>query len=315
MVQSLFERFKNSHSEKLKIINLEAIIIITDKFGSLIHTLEKELDPNESKVYKICIEKIFQKLNIIKNESNLPGYIKCSIINLIEKRKTNYQQTKYDEYMIERTTKEMENEEKITQDEINDIMKRELIDYKNFVDEEGNDKKYCWELFFLYDEKEKCLDDILEGYIFGCVDFIDKEINIKYAKDYIKGLIEFWKNKINTKEKEGLKIILFKLLEVVKYCYYITPIIYDVYAYIIYIFIINGIMKINDLKDIIKEKDSKPEEFNTVSNILKKTYDYYKECNFIEDLTNFEYIKNNKDLFRWVYNHEDKNLEKEKDED
>ena len=47
-MKNLFERYENiNEDEKLKIINIQAIIILVDKFRTLIHSLEKVMDNNE----------------------------------------------------------------------------------------------------------------------------------------------------------------------------------------------------------------------------------------------------------------------------
>ena len=48
------------------------------------------MDLRDAKAFKESIDKIFQKLDQVKNGQNLPRYIYYSIINLIEKRKNNY---------------------------------------------------------------------------------------------------------------------------------------------------------------------------------------------------------------------------------
>ena len=309
-IKNLFERFENSKSEeKLKLINLQAIVIFTDQFGSLVHSQEKKIDSKDAKTFKESIDNIFQKLDKIKDEPSLPGYIKYSIINLIEKRKNNYQKTKYEEYLIAKSKKEvekeLENQDQISQDTINDKMKKGLIDYKDFVEEEGSSEKYDWkETTYLYDKKEKSLDDILEGYIVGCGDFIEKESNVKYAKDYIKELIEYYGGKIHLKEKKELKHRLLKLFDYVRDLSLETPAIYDIYAYIIFIFLENDIMRVTDLEEIIKEKDSTEEDFKVVSSVFKNVHSYYKVHKFKIELREFGYIKKNKELFEWVFDEE-----------
>ena len=250
---------------------MQGIIIFTEQFGSLVHVLEKKIDPKEAKIFKESIDKIFKKLDQVKNEPNLPRDIYYSIINLIEKRKNNYKISKYEEYMISKSKKQVEKEleNQITQDNINDRIYKDLIDYKDFIEEEGTSDKYQWkEITYLYDKKAKDLDDILEGYIEGCYDFIEKQSNIKYAKSYIKELIEHYSSKIHLKEKTILKNRLINLFTRVKDFALETPLIYDIYAYVIFIFLENGIMEVNDLEGIIKEKDF----INITSSIIKKVY-------------------------------------------
>ena len=323
-IKNLFERYENiKNDEKLRLINIEAIVIFTDQFGSLVHSQGKKIDSKDAQSFKESIDEIFQKLDKIKDEPNLPGFIKYKIINLIDKRKHNYQKTKYEEYIIAKSKKEVEkqieNEEQITQDTINDRMKKGLTDYRDFVEEEGSSEKYPWkETTYLYETKGKNLDDILEGYIVGCGDFIEKESNVKYAKDYIKELIEYYGSDISKKVKRELKDRLLNLLELVRDFALETPVIYDVYAYVIYIFLDNNIMEVKDLEGIIPEKDQKdstPEDYKVISSILQKTNDYYKNEAFKEELVTFEYVKKNEELFEWVYSHDEKNKEEEEEND
>ena len=319
-IKNLFKRYeKEEGDEKLKLINIQAIVIFTDQFGTLVHSQGKKIVSKDAEEFKKSIDEIFQKLDIVKDEKGLPGHIKYSIINLIEKRKNNYQKSKLEEYRTAKSKKEvekeLENQEQITQDNINDKIKRGLSDYRDFIEEEGDSAKYPWqETTFLYDKKEKGLDDILEGYIVSCGDFIEKESNIKFAKDYIKELIEYYSDKIKKKEKKDLKIRLFKLLEIARSYAFETPEIYDIYAYVIYIFISNDIMGISDLEEIKNEKDSIDDDFKNVSIIFEKVYKYYKDEKFKEDLSKFSFINNNTEMFKWVYN-TDENKEEEENKD
>jgi hypothetical protein len=318
-IKNLFKRYENAEGdEKLKLINIQAIVIFTDQFGTLVHSQGKKIDSKDAKLFKDNIEEIFQKLEKIKDEKGLPGHIKYSIINLIEKRKNNYQKSKLEEYRIAKSKKEveqeLENQDQITQDNINDIIKKGLREYRDFVEEEGSSEKYPWkETTYLYDKKERSLDDILEGYIASCGDFIEKESNIKYAKDYIKELIDYYGDKIHKKEKKELKNRLFKLLELVRDFAIETPTIYDIYSYVIFIFLDNNIMEIPDLEEIINEKEAIEEDYKVISLILEKACKYYNDEDFKEEVAKFDFVKNNSKLFKWVYTTEENNEEDEKD--
>jgi len=320
-INNLFERYEKSKTdEKLKLINLQAVVIFTEQFGSLVHSQEKKIDSKEAENFKESIDKIFQKLDQVKDKKGLPGYIKYSIINLIEKRKNNYQMTKYQKYLDAKSKKEVEKEleeqDKITQDDINEKMKKGLSDYKDFIEEEGTSEKYPWkETTYLYDKKEKELGDILEGYIEACGDFIDRQSNVKYAKSYIKELIEYYCDRVSNREKTKLKDKLIDLFKSIRELALDIPQIYDVYAYIIYIFLENDIMKVSDLKEIITEKDSTEEDLNIVSSIFQKVYNLYKINKFKLELAEFSYIKKNKDLFEWVFNQDENEEDEEKDEE
>ena len=319
-INHLFKRYENAQGdEKLKLINIQAIVIFTDQFGTLLHSQEKKIASEEAKKFKKNIDDIFEKLDKVKDEKDFPSFIKYRIINLIEKKKSGYQRSKFEEYRIAKSKKELEqeleNQGQITQDNINDKIKRGLSDYREFVEEEGTSEKYPWkETTYLYDEKKKSLDDILEGYIVNCGDFIEKESNIKYAKDYIKELIEYYGNRILKKEKKELKNRLFKLLDIVKDTAIDVPKIYDIYAYVIFIFLENNIMEVNDLEEIIDEKDAIDEDYKIISENFKKAYDYYKKKNFKEVVASFNFVKNHSKLFEWLYKADEEEEKKNKAE-
>jgi hypothetical protein len=315
-IDNLFKRYEAEKSdEKLKLIYIEAIVIFTDKFGTLVHSQEKKITSEDAKSFKKEIDDIFNKLNKVKEEEGLPGFIKYKIINLIEKRKNNYKKSLLEESRRVKSRKELEqeleNQGQITQDNINDEMKRGLNDYRDFVEEEGSSEKYPWkETTYLYEKKSQSLDDIFEGYMVSCGDFIEKESNIEYAKNYIKELIGYYGDAIDNKEKKQLKNRLLKLFEIVRDTAMDVPQIYDVYAYVIFIFLDNNIMEVSDLKGIINEK-SIEDDIKIVSNIFKMTNDLYKEEDFKEEIANFDFVKNNSKLFKWLAEEEEEKDSKE----
>ena len=46
-INNLFERY-----EKLKLINLQVVVIFTEQFGNLVHSQEKKIDSKESEEFK-----------------------------------------------------------------------------------------------------------------------------------------------------------------------------------------------------------------------------------------------------------------------
>ena len=91
-----------------------------------------------------------------------------------------------------------------------------------------------------------------------------------------------------------------------------TPLIYDIYAYVIFIFLENGIMEVNDLEGIIKEKDF----INITSSIIKKVYKLklYRIEKFKIQLAEMSNIKKNKEFFEWVFNQDGNKEEEEKND-
>lgn len=55
---------------------MQAIIIFTDKFGTLIYSIKQKLNENDFKEYNNCLDEIIQKLENIQKENNFSGKIK-----------------------------------------------------------------------------------------------------------------------------------------------------------------------------------------------------------------------------------------------
>ena len=325
-VDYLFERFENDKDSELKIIHVESIVVFTNKFGTFLHFESKNMKAEEASKYKEKLEVIFKKLEILKNDKSLPGLIRYQIINLIEKKKNNYVESKFERSLTAKSSKELveelknkekekeiekeeekkeieEEDKEEEQEEINEKIKNDLMEYKDFIEEEGSSEKYPWTTTtILYDEKLKAFDDIVEGYIVGSSDFIDKKSdNAKYAKDYIRELVGYYNEKMNAEEKKDLQKRIFDLFEIVNDLAFETPKIYDIYAYVIYIFIQNNIMKVIDLEKIFK-KEMNEKDISTLNKIYKIIYDLNKKESFKKELKNFKFVKKNKGLFEWMFN-------------
>ena len=306
----LFERYKKENEKYLKSIFAETVVFYVDNFGTLIHNEEENLKPEDITKYKGKLEENLKKLEIIQEDKSIDGHIKFLIINLIDKKENNYKKTKFEESLIVKSKKELqeekEKEEKEKelekkekeQEEINNKIKNDLNKYKEYVEEEGNSDKYSWEVITdLYDVQYKNIDDILEGYILSSADFIEKKDNIKYAKNYIKELIGFYNEKISNKEKSDLKERIFSLFEIVSDLALDSVNIYDVYAYILFIFIENDIMQIEDLENIVKEKEG----ISILNKVLKYMYENNKSSKFKNELKKIDFIRKNKGLFEWLF--------------
>ena len=326
-INFLFEKYEKENNEKLKLIKIEEIIIFVDKFGTLIYTEQNKINSKTLKELNEKLEDIFNKLEKIKDESTIPDYIKYKLINLIEKKKNNYEKSKYEKSIIAKSKKEVEEESKtekkvkvikiikdtdITQDDINEKIKKELNEYKEYIEEENNEK-YNWkEIIYLYEKQKKSFDSILEGYIISCGDFIEKQTNIKYAKKFIKELIENYNKQFNEEEKINIRKKILNLFDIAKDIAFETPKIYDIYSYTIFILIKNKIVKIKHLKNIFKEKKGTEEDYFVINNIFLNVYKYYKNYSFKDELKKIDFINSKKNMFDWIFDYEES---EEEDED
>ena len=183
-----------------------------------------------------------------------------------------------------------------------------MNEYKEFIEEEGNSEKYPWSITTeLYDEKLKKFDDILEGYLISTAEFIEKKTsNVKYAMEYIKELVGYYNEKMNAEEKKDLQKRVFNLFDVVNDLSYETPKIFDVYSYVIYIFIEYNIIEIKNLENIFREEFD-INDISTINKIFLNIYEYHKSDSFKKELKKFRFINENKEIFQWIYSLKDKN--------
>jgi hypothetical protein len=176
-----------------------------------------------------------------------------------------------------------ENEEEKIKLEIYEKMKKDLNEYKDFIQEEGSSDNYNWETTtILYEVKFRSFDDILEGYIISSGDFIEQESNIKYAKDYIKELIEYYHKNLNGTELDSLKKRIFDLFAIVTDIAFETPKIYDIYAYVIYILIENKVIEKEDVENIFKEKSKKGDISLDICNKIEESINGYLKMKIMD---------------------------------
>ena len=309
-IKFLFYKYKSEKDKVLKNSYIVALIIFIDKFETIIHSGDKRIKEDELQRYMKIIDEMLKELELIKNDEEI--HIRYMIIDLIKKNKSK-------KNVLAKSNKEFEDEninkdnldknlndtkeEEINQEYINEKIKNDLISYKDFVEKNGNSENYLWNITtFLYDIKQKNFDDIIEGYILACNYLNEKENNIKYAKDYIKELVEYYHDKINSEEKNQLQNKIFDLIEKINYFTPKSNKIYNIYAYIIYIFIVNEIMNIESLEKIIKDtKVINKENLITISIVYNNIYKYIKNDIFKNTLKKFVFIDRNKSLFKWVY--------------
>ena len=311
------KRYNKENNKVLKLIFVQAYIIFVDKFGSLIY--KEKMEPEKSKEYKEKYEKIFENIKKMEKDPLIPGQIKYLLLNLIHKKNKNFEESKFEQSLKAKSKKgladlakkessEEEKEEKNDEqnkerekEEIIEKIQNDLREYKEFVDEKGSSKDYHWSTTTeLYDLQYKPFDDILEAYIISSADFIGKKDNLKHAKNYIKELISFYNNQISQNEKNDLKVKILNLIENVKDLALDTPLIYDIYSYVLFIFINSNIMGIEDMEKIFNEEMNK-EDIIIISKILKNISELFKVDIFKKELRKFDFIYKNKELFKWLF--------------
>ena len=204
--------------------------------------------------------------------------------------------------MIKEVNQKSKIEGKITQEDINIRMKKELYNYKEYKknEYENQNENILEQTTYILEMKKnfgEAFGDILEGYFISTSEIVEDEKNPEYTKNYILDLIEFYCVNLKESERQILKKRLIKLFELIEDLSLDTPKIIDVYAYVINIFIDYDTIKLSDLSEL-KEKEETIEQIN---NVLKHLSKYYKKRDFKEQLETLPYIKNNRKIFEWVF--------------
>ena len=88
---------------------------------------------------------------------------------------------------------------------------------------------------------------------------------------------------------------IFSLFEIVSDLALDSVNIYDIYAYVLFVFIENDIMKIEDLENILKNSEG----ISILNKVLKYMYEDNKSSKF--KLKKIGFIKKNKGLFEWLF--------------
>ena len=100
-IYDLFRKYENKKTDnKLKMIDLEAIIIFTDKFGTLVNNQKSKITKSDYKEFVSQINDTLMKLEYIQKNDKIPGHVKYKIINLIEKKKSGWEETKFEKHLI-----------------------------------------------------------------------------------------------------------------------------------------------------------------------------------------------------------------------
>lgn len=299
-LKHLYDRYQKNQTDKtLKEITLEAIIIFSENFGRIIYE-EKKMKTADKQQFNKVLDDIFQKLENIMNEPGLVGHIKYNIYNLLEKRKNNFALSKFDESLIAKTKEEVEKEsENETQENINEMIKKELKIYKECI-ENGDENEDPWKITSALLKKRisygKTFGDILEGFFMAASEIYEEERNHDYVKKYIDELIEFYYKRFTKKDIKELKERILKLFEIIVDISLDVPDIFDIYAYVLNIFLQIDLIQFSDLVELKKEEIS----IKCISDTLKYLSQYYEKDDFKERLFELPFVQKEKDEFSWA---------------
>ena len=244
-IENLFKRFESDAGEStLRLVHLEGIVEMMNNFGTLLKKKEGKIKEEELNMFNQKIDEYINKLEKVKEEPMLPGHVKYKIINLIERKKDNWVESKSQRALVAKSKEESRKEFLESQKpfipiashddlpfnevEISSKIRDDLIKWRDHLDEESK-SEFDWSTVEdMYWKRKNTIADILLGYVESCIDFVDKPQNLPIATSYFKELIDYYSTKMSKDEK--FKVV-DKTLELLKNVYDLAlenKLVYDV---------------------------------------------------------------------------------------
>ena len=301
-LNNLFARYNDPQADKsLKMINLEAIVILLDNFGTLLKAKEDKMKEEDKKNFNEIVDEYLKKLEeVIQKDQNIVQYVKYKIINLIERSKNNWEKSKFDKSLEAKGKKDLEDEEEekndrgkatlkpYTQDEVTEKMSKDLINFKDFIEEdEGTPENYDWAIVeSIYHDHGNSVAEMIQGFLQSCLDFVQNDKTLNLAKDYFSELIFYYKKSLSLKEKKEIVKKTAHLLRVARDYSLDNLQIIDVWCIILsnliraHLFNRDDLIELNDL-----EKEDLKTIFVIIAKIIKEDPDakiHYEKCKFVQ---------------------------------
>ena len=284
-IDKLFSRYDNKEEGGLRLISLEGIVILTDKFGTLINKQKDTIEDIELKEYVKNINSVLKRLFTIQKNDDIPGYVKYKIINLLEKKKNGWEETQFEKNIHAKgkdevrkafeesqrkgitSTKDL-NTNQLAQEEIDNRIRDDLTEFKDFI-EEGNDlDKYQWEIITeIYNERQNSIAEIMKSFIENCIDFVQNDNTLKYSNQYWEELIRYYGPNLDKNEKKEIIDDCVELLETVNSISLDNPLLLDVWANILFTLNKHEVMGYKELNRLKELGDS---DLKSVFEIMKK---------------------------------------------
>ena len=302
-LNNLLARFNDNKSdESLKMINLEAVVILLNNFGTLLKEREKKLKEDDKKAFNTVVDEYLLKLEEIINDKNSPidAPVRYKIINLIDKSKNNWEKSKFEKSIEAKGKKDLEEEQELeknekakaskklfTQDQMIEEISRDLINFKDHIyEEEGTPSNYGWEIVdSIYKEHGNSVADMIQGFLYSCVDFVQNEKTLKLVKDYFNELIFFYKGSLPIEEKKEIVKKTIHLLKVARDASLDNLLIKDVWAIILSNLIRYHLFNRDDLIELNEiDKDDLKTVFQIIAKIIKEDSGakiHYDKCKFV----------------------------------
>ena len=199
---------------------IEGIVIILDRFGTFVNKFEKGLKAETLKEINTKIDGNINKINdyVEENSKVLPGHIQYKVINLIEKKKRGWELSEIDKIQKAKGVKEIEEQrvkdqevyESISQDEINRLVKEEIVLYKE--SKKGNGY-FNWEISTGFFGKGAKLYQVLTAINEVSVDYVN---NVDVAVLVYSYFYEVYKFYLKSEGNDSIQKLRETLLDIIQ---------------------------------------------------------------------------------------------------
>jgi len=314
-LNNLFARVEKPDTEKLlRQINLEAIVILLDKFGTMINKQDKKIKPEDLSDFNKRIDEYIKKLNEVKNDESLPGHIRYKVINLIEKRKAGWEESKFEKNVVAKSRDEVRQQyesdqqlnstaiksgpggKKLDQEAVNSKIRDDLVAWKDHIKEQHAAEDYTWEIVDnLLRVNKNSLADILTAFGENCIDYVEKPEDLQLSYGYIREIIVFYSKKLNDRDRTEIVDACLYLLKYLNDISLDNNLLIDVWGGVVYLL---EYYRIFNFFDLDKLTDLQEDQIKCIFDVINKALDYYENRdNKINDLLNIGLIKANKSTF------------------
>jgi hypothetical protein len=314
-INNLLVRIEKADDQSglIKQINIEAIVILIDKFGTLINKYDAKMKPEELNEFNQKINDYLNKLDSIQDaDKNLPGHIRYKIINLIEKRNRGWEESKVDKQSTAKGIKEVREEHeteqrtgtraaKLDQEIVNSKIREDLYSWKDHLNNGYPAEEYHWEVTdALYRKHKNTVADFLTAFGENCIDFVGKHDDISTAYSYIREILNYYSQKLDKKDKfEILEVTLFFLQNLNDFSLD-NNLLVSVWAGVLYLL---EFYKIFTFTDLDKLKDVNDDQLKAIFEVVNDALKYYEDDarqEKLKELNSVTLIKANKSLFQSI---------------
>jgi len=313
-LNNLFSRIEKSDELNVffKQINIEAIVILMDKFGTLINIYDTKTKLDELLEFTKRIDEYLNKLEwMANNDKDLPGYIRYKIINLIEKKNRGWEESKVDrtvlaqgknqikediESEMHRTSSSQKSSAKLDQSAVNNKIREDLFNWRAHVKAGYTADNFTWEITDALVRKHKnTIGEILTAFGETCIDFIHKTEDIQYAYLYIHEIITYFFKKLTVTEKSEINQVALFWLENINEFAIDNNLLINIWGGTIYLL---DFFNIFSYGDIDKLTNLSEDQLKAIFEVIKLALSYYEDKEVkMGELLNIPIFQANKALF------------------